>query len=125
LTDYAARKTALCQAIRSHLRQMAAEPEPVEAAASLLAGHIRTLGVLRDELAELRDEWMALWLERARRSQIQIALEYFDSLASRLEAAAAWLAEQRRVVLSGDRVDAELAGYEGGDHRVAWQIWPD
>jgi hypothetical protein len=125
LTAFAARKTTLSQAIRAHLRRMAVEREPAAAAARLLARHVRALGALADELAELRDEWQALWMERARLSEIHIARGFFDSTCDRFRAAAAWLEEQRLAVLAGEPVDSELLSYEPGDHRVVWQTWPN
>ncbi len=124
LTAYAARKTVLSQAIRASLRQIAAGPEPV-ATAGQLQGHILALKALAAEMEALRAEWETLWLARARRSEIHVALGYFATLHTRLQAASAWLKAQHQAVLAGEPVDAELASYQAGDHRVLWHNWPD
>jgi hypothetical protein len=66
-----------------------------------------------------------LWLARARRSEIHVALGYFAGLRTRLRAAVAWLETQREALLAGEPVDAELETYDAGQHRVLWQTWPD
>jgi hexosaminidase len=125
LTAYAARKTALGQASRAALRDLAAEPEPREAGARRLQEQILALEALEIELDGLRGEWVALWLARARRSEMHVALGYFSSLRTRLRAAIDWLEAQRRVLLAGATVDGELATYDAGDHSVLWHAWPD
>jgi hypothetical protein len=125
LIAYAARKTTRSQAIRADLRHIAANPGQVEAAARQLHGHILALKALVAELEDLRAEWEALWLARARRSEIHVALGYFAALHTRLQAASAWLEAQRQALLDGEPVDAELATYHAGDHRVLWHTWPD
>lgn len=125
LTAYAARKTALAQAIRASLREIAARPEPVQDNAGRLYDHIRGLENLDIELEELRAEWETLWLARAHRSEMHVALGYFANLRIRYKAAVAWLAEQRQTLLAGKPVDAELSTYDTGDYRTLWQTWPD
>jgi hypothetical protein len=125
LTAYAARKTSLAQEIRASLREMSAHPEVVEAKAQLLRRFGLALQALDAELEELRAEWEALWLARARRSEIHVVLGYFASLRTRYQAAVVWLEDQRQALLAGDPVDAELATYQTGNHRVLWQTWPD
>ncbi len=126
LTAYAACKTALAQRIRADLRRIAAQPEPVDETARWLKDHVEDLEELNLKLEGLRAEWVALWMARARRSEIEVVLGYFDSLRARFEAAAAWLEAQRRALLAGERVDGELESYDPGDeHRVLWQTWPD
>jgi hexosaminidase len=123
LTAYAARKTALAQAIRASLREIAAQLEPVEAHARRLYDHILALKALDVELEALRAEFEALWLARAHRSEMHVALGYFASLRIRYQAAIAWLKEQRASLLAGKPVDAALSTYEVGNHRVLWQTW--
>ena len=125
LTGYAARKTALGQAIRATLRELAAGAEEGEAGARRLQDHVQALEELEGQLVALQDEWVALWLARARRSEIHVALGYFSSLRARLRAAIDWLEEQRTALLAGGAVDGELATYDAGDHRVLWHTWPD
>jgi hypothetical protein len=125
LTAYAARKTVLSQAIRAGLRQIAAGSESVATAGSQLQDHILALKALAAEMEALRAEWETLWLARARRSEIHVALGYFAALHTRLQAASAWLEAQHQAVLAGEPVDAELASYQAGDHRVLWHTWPD
>jgi len=125
LTAYAARKTALSQAIRANLRRMAADPAPVEDAERQLYEQILTLRALAAELEALRAEWEALWLARARRSEIHVALGYFARLRSRFQAAATWLETQRQALLAGEPSDSELDTYHPGDQPILWQTWPD
>jgi hypothetical protein len=125
LTAYAARKTALSQAIRASLRQIAANPEPPAAAARQLHDHVLALKALPAELEALRAEWEALWLARARRSEIHVALGYFAALHTRLQTATTWLEAQRQALLAGEPADAELATYQAGDHTILWHTWPD
>jgi hexosaminidase len=123
LTSYAARKTAAFQAIRAALRDIAAHPEPVAARSQRLAGHILTVKDLSAELEALRGEFELLWFARARRSEIHISLGYFASLRARYEAALSWLEAQRRGLVNGRSVDADLATYDAGHHLVLWQRW--
>jgi hexosaminidase len=121
LTAYAARKTALAQEVRATLRALAAQPEPVEANSQRLYGHILALKALDVELEELRAEFEALWLARARRSEMHITLGYFANLRTRYRAAIAWLEKQRKALLDGEPVDAELSTYDSGGYRTLWQ----
>jgi hexosaminidase len=125
LTAYAARKTALAQAVRASLRRIAAQPEPIEANAALLYEHIRELKAMDVELETLRAEFEVLWLARARRSEIHFALGYFASLRTRYRAAVAWLIDQRESLLAGKALDAELSTYDASGHNVLWHTWQD
>jgi hexosaminidase len=121
LTGCAARKTALAQAIRATLRELAALGEQAGAAEQRLHDQCLALEFLAAELEDLRAEWETLWLARARRSEIHIALGLFAGLRVRLELAAAWLEAQRQAFLQGRPVDADLTTYEAGHYRVLWQ----
>jgi len=125
LTAYAARKTAWAQDVRATLDEIAAHSEPGDGDAARLYEHFLTLRDLDRELVTLRAEWETLWLARARRSEIHIPLGYFVNLRARYKAAATWLLEQHRALVSGEPVDAELATYDPGDYRTLWQNWPD
>jgi len=125
LTAYAARKTALAQTIRSTLRQIAEQPEPIEANARQLYDHVLALGAMDAELEELRAEFEAMWLARAHRSEMHVALGYFANLRARYRAAVAWLKEQRQALLAGKPVDAELSTYDTDGYRTLWQTWHD
>ena len=125
LTAYAARKTALAQQIRATLREMAVQPEPVKDNAARLYDYVLALKTLDVELEELRAEFETLWLARARRSEMHVALGYFANLRVRYKAAVAWLEEQRHALLTGKPVDAELSTYDTGGYRTLWQTWPD
>ncbi|UCC65498.1 MAG: family 20 glycosylhydrolase [Anaerolineae bacterium] len=125
LTAYAARKTALAQTIRATLRRIAAQPEPIEANARQLYDHILALAAMDAELEELRAEFEALWLARAHRSEMHVALGYFANLRARYRAAVAWLNEQRQALLARKPVDAELSTYDTGGYRTLWQTWHD
>lgn len=121
LTAYAARKAALSQAIRADLRKAAARPDVVEANASRLYDHILDLKALSIELEELRAEFEALWLSRARRSEMHVALRYFANLRTQYGTAIQWLFKQYRALLAGEAVDADLSTYNANGYRVLWQ----
>jgi hypothetical protein len=125
LTSYAARKTREAQAVRATLRQIAAQPEAMEANAERLYEHILNLKELDIELDELRAEFEELWLARAQRSEIHLALSYFASLHVRYRAAIAWLFEQRDALLAGKPVDADLSTYDASGHSILWHTWQD
>ena len=125
LTAYAARKTTLAQEIRATLQKIAAQPEPIEDNARRLYDHILALKDLDADLEKLRAEWEALWLARAHRSEMHIALGYFANLRTRYKAAATWLAAQHKALLAGKPVDAELSTYDTDGYRTLWQTWPD
>jgi hypothetical protein len=118
LTAYAARKTALSQEIRRGLRDRSLSAEH-------LYGYILALKRLDAELEELRAEFESLWLARARRSEIHVALGYYAGLRARYRAAIQWLEGQRQALLRGETVDAGLKTYSTGDYRTLWQTWPD
>ena len=117
LTAYAARKVALSQEIRRGLR----DPE---LDADRIRGYILSLKALDAELEVLRAEFEELWLARARRSEMHIALGYYAGLRARYRAAINWLEQQRQALLEGRPVDADLETYHAGDYRVLWQTWP-
>ncbi len=125
LTSYAARKTREAQEIRASLRQIAAQPEPVDANAGRLYEHILALKALDIELDDLRAEFETLWLARARRSEIHFALSYFASLRARYRAAIVWLIDQQDALLAGKPIDAELSTYDASGHSVLWHTWQD
>jgi len=114
LTAYAARKVALSQEIRQGLRDPDVD-------AGRIYGYILALKVLDAELERLRTEFEVLWLARARRSEIHVALGYYARLRTRYRAAINWLEQQRQALLQGQPVDAELTTYDAGDYAVLWQ----
>jgi hypothetical protein len=116
LTAYAARKVALGQEIRRALRDGAADSER-------MYGYIRALKALDVTLEALRAEFEALWLARARPSEIHVALGYFAGLRVRYQAAVEWLATQRELLLQGRTVDSELDTYDTAGYRTLWQTW--
>ncbi|MBN1976794.1 MAG: beta-N-acetylhexosaminidase [Anaerolineae bacterium] len=118
LTAYAAHKTTLSQQIRRDLRAAGLDPACIDR-------HILALKALDKELELLRAEFEALWLVRARRSEIHVALGYYAKLRARYQAAASWLKKQQQALSAGQSLDAELDSYDAGDHRVLWQTWPD
>jgi hypothetical protein len=101
---------------------MAVQPEPVAANAQRLYEYGLALKGLDIELEELRAEFEVLWMARARRSEIHVALGYFASLRTRYRGAVKWLLEQRAALLNGEPIDADLDSYDAGDHRVLWQL---
>ena len=118
LTAYAARKITLSQEIRQGLR----DPD---LAADRIYGYILALKRLDVELERLRAEFETLWLARAHRSEIHVALGYYAGLRARYRAAVDWLEGQRQALLKGQPVDSEWASYDAGDYRTLWQNWPD
>lgn len=118
LTAYAARKTALSQEIRQGLR----DPQMT---AGRIYGYILGLRALDVELESLRAEFEALWMARACRSEIHVALGYYAGLRTRYKAAIAWLETQRQALLRNEPVDADLKTYDAGGYRTLWQNWPD
>ena len=73
----------------------------------------------------MRAEFEALWLARARRSEIHVSLGYFARLRTRYRAAIAWLEDQRQGLLAGTALDAELVSYKLDHQPVLWQSWPE
>jgi len=118
LTAYAARKVTLSQEIRQGLRDPDLDADRVY-------GYILALKALDAELETLRAELEMLWLVRARRSEIHVALGYYANLRARYRAAINWLEKQRRALAKGKPVDAELSTYDAGGYRTLWQNWPD
>jgi hypothetical protein len=118
LTAYAARKTAHAQEIRRGLH----DPQ---ATAARIYDYILGLRALDAELESLRAEFEALWLARARRSEIHVALGYYAGLRVRYKAAIRWLEGQRQALLGGEPVDADLKTYDTGGYRTLWQNWSD
>ncbi len=118
LTGYAARKVSLSQEIRQGLRDPNLDADCVH-------GYILALKALDAELETLRAEFETLWLARARRSEMHVTLGYFANLRTRYKAAIAWLTKQRKTLLSGQSVDADLSTYDTSDYRTLWQTWPD
>jgi hypothetical protein len=125
LTAYAARKTTLSQAIRATLANIVKNSKSAEENATRLYDHFLALRALDSELESLRAEFEVLWMARARRSEIHVSLGYFANLRARYKAASAWLLEQRKALLAGEPVDAELKTYDASDYRTLWQRWPD
>jgi len=118
LTAYAARKVSLSQEVRRGLRDPGLE-------AAQVLGYIMALRALDAGLEGLRREFESLWLARARPSEIHVALGYYAGLRARYRAAVGWLEEQRRALLQGEPVDADLSTYDASGYRVLWQNWPD
>jgi len=114
LTAYAARKTALSQEIRQGLR----DPD---VNAARIHEYVLGLRALDAELEGLRAEFEVLWLARARRSEMHVALGYFAGLRARYRAAINWLEQQRQALLRGQPIDAELTTYDASDYAVLWQ----
>jgi len=118
LTAYAARKVALSQEIRQGLRDPDLDADRVYE-------YVMALKVLDVELEGLRAEFESLWLARARRSEMHVALGYYAGLRVRYQAAIRWLEEQRQALVEGKPVDVDLDTYDAGDYRTLWQTWPD
>lgn len=114
LTAYAARKVALAQEIRQGLCDPRLDADRIH-------GYILGLQALDAELEGLRAEFEVLWLARAQRSEMHVALGYFANLRARYRAAVLWLEQQRQALLQGRPVDAELTTYDPGNYAVLWQ----
>jgi hypothetical protein len=117
LTAYAARKATLSQEIRRELNA----PGP---RAERIYEFTLALKRLDTELEELRDEFETLWLTRARRSEIDIALGYFALLRGRFRAAMVWLRGQYELLRQGKPVDADCNTYDSDGYSTLWQTWP-
>ena len=83
--------------------------------------HRLAIQALDKELESLRTEFEALWLARARRSEMHITLGYYARLRVRYQAALDWLEQQQLVLSAGRPADADLRTYDDGGHRVLWQ----
>ncbi|MEE8389893.1 MAG: glycoside hydrolase family 20 zincin-like fold domain-containing protein [Anaerolineae bacterium] len=118
LTAYAARKVTLSQEICQGLHAPDLDADRVY-------GYILALKTLDVELEELRAEFETLWLARARRSEIHVALGYYAGLRTRYQAAINWLEQQRQALLKGYPVDTDLNTYDTNNYRTLWQTWPD
>jgi hexosaminidase len=116
LTTYAARKTALSQAIRRDLHAPGLD-------ADRIYRHILAITGLDKDLEPLRAEFEALWLSRARRSEIHVILGHYARLRARYYAAIQWLKAQRQTLLTGKPIDADLSTYDASDYHVLWQAW--
>lgn len=114
LTAYAGRKTAVGQQLRRALAGTDLNP-------GALHRYEQAFQDLDRELDQLQAEFEALWLARARRSEMQIALRYYAGLHDRYGAVISWLQEQGRALADGQPVDADLAAYDGSGYRVLWQ----
>ena len=114
LTAYAARKVTLSKEIRQRLC------DPGLTAARIYE-YILALRTFDTELETLRAEFESLWLARARRSEIYIALGYYANLRARYRAAINWLEQQRQALLEGRQMDADLSTYHVGDYLTFWQ----
>jgi hexosaminidase len=114
LTASAARRTARSQQIRQDLRAPDLDAADIHR-------HILALKTIDQELAQLRAEFEALWLARARRSEMHITLGYYAKLRARYQAASIWLKKQQQALSEDQPVDADLNTYDTVGHRVLWQ----
>jgi hypothetical protein len=118
LTAYAARKATLSREICHGLH----EPD---LDADRLHDYILALTALDKDLESLRAEFEALWLARARYSEIYVILGHYARLRGRYYAAIQWLKKQQQALASGESIDAELNTYDAGDYSVLWQAGMD
>lgn len=66
----------------------------------------------------LREEFVAVWMKRARRIGIETSLSLFDRAGAQMGKTAAWLAEQRRAWLDHGVADVPYTAAE--QYRVLW-----
>jgi len=107
LIAYAARKVAVCGQVQEQLRAVAAD----ESALPVLQEAITQLRRLEVDLIPLRERFQALWLRRARRSEIEISLGHLDGLQKRYQMARQWLAECAQQLRQGEKPDLSLEAY--------------
>lgn len=96
------------------LEQMAA-PETGETEILELICSIRQL---YGEFERLRDQFVSVWLLRARRTGIETSLSLFDRAGAQMGRTAIWLAEQRKALLDRGRLDVPYTAAK--DYRVLW-----
>jgi hypothetical protein len=117
--SYAARKVLASGRIRAALA----------AGGDDLVTHLRLgvdeLAALDAELVALKTEFEALWLRRARRSEIGISLGYFDGLRDRYAAAREWLTEAIGRLETGQDAELDLDEYarRAGRYEVLGQAF--
>jgi len=117
LTAYAARKTTRSQEIRRGLHTPGLDTDRIH-------HYILALKTLDEELEPLRAEFEALWLSRARYSEIHVILGHYARLRGRYQAAIEWLKAQQQALLKGEP-DTDLSTYDASDYHILWQTWMD
>ena len=96
------------------LEQMAA-PQTGEAEILKLICGIRHL---YERFERLREQFVSVWLLRARRTGIETSLSLFDRAGVQMGRTAIWLAEQRKALLARGRLDIPYTAAR--DYQVLW-----
>lgn len=117
---FAAGKVQLAKAIRETLRDLTGSDGSTSDGATRLDTLISELEHLRSDLAPMIAEFEQIWLRSAHRSEIEINLDRYAALATRFDAAIAWLREQRDAYANNDTLDAGLNTYNADEYLVLW-----
>ncbi len=106
---YAAKKVRTSQSIRKDLAALAQGAEQAE---GRLCEAISALRDLDAELVQLKQEFEAIWLRRARRAEISITLDHLAALRERYARAQEWLEERLEQLEAGQTPSYDLSLYE-------------
>jgi hypothetical protein len=106
---YAAHKVRTSQAIRDDLAILA---EGAEEGEERLLEAISALRDLDAELVQLKQDFEAIWLRRARRAEISITLDHFSGLRERYAWAQEWLEERLDQLEAGQTTSYDLNAYQ-------------
>ena len=110
LLGFAAKKMAACQALNARLTAIADDTSPQEAL-SILAEGIDTLRALDAVLVGYVERFRAIWLRRARQSEMRISLGHFQGVRERLGLAAEWLEQRAAAIEAGEAPNVDLEDY--------------
>lgn len=113
MTKFIAEKGLLAYRIRKELAKE-------DLSADELMDMIFQIHRLYDEFCQIRSQFEAVWLLRARHKGIQTSLSLFDHAGVQMAQTVRWLAIQREAVLRGERADWMLESYEGKKYETLW-----
>lgn len=110
LMGYAARKALASRALRADVERLREGGADADAERTL-SDAVETLRGLDAELVRLRERFRAVWLARARHSEMRISLGHLDGARGRLHAAEAWFRARLEELRAGRTPDYGLEGY--------------
>ncbi|MGM0401258.1 MAG: family 20 glycosylhydrolase [Chloroflexota bacterium] len=117
MMSYAVKKVRTSQAIREDLDALAQGAEREE---ERLREAVSALRNLDAELVQLKQDFEAVWLRRARRAEMSITLDHFARLRERYARAEAWLKERLEQVEAGQTPSYDLSAY--GEEAQEYEI---
>jgi len=126
LMAYAATKVAVSQEVRAELQGIAGDGEAARQALRVARERLRALDA---DLVPLIEEFRALWLRRARYSEMDITLGYYTALRGRYRAVVEWIDQHLAAIDAGQPPSVDLAAYdrEGRGHEILgqsfWRRW--